>query len=577
MEINTFSTMLATCIVCISLSLLFLAACKLLDLPRLLLFWSAALGSYGIGLLLIFFRGLVPLITSPLVVNSFLIGCYALTWWGVSVYRERTPRLKTMLAMIMVFLGIIYHAAYITPSLPVRVVALRVAIICFLAGILASMIYKKGRLSTVERVVVAAFILDGVMRLSIVTLQLLHINDPSPLFDNRVVSVSTLFSMIGLTTVGVSLTLMTLENNVLRLKDALAESRRLSEQNQKNELRLQAVLEISQYNAPDIQSLLDFALQKVIDITESRYGYIYHYFEERREFELNSWSKDVMPDCKVMEPQSVYQLDKTGIWGEVVRQRQPVMVNDFETSHPLKKGYPQGHVHLTRFLSVPVFDNDRKIVAVVGIANKAAPYTETDQLQLSLMMDGVWKIVRRLELELELAAASRQWQTTFDSVSDGICVLDQQHRILMSNNAMCRLFNTDREQLKGRHCWEIVHGTDHPLEGCPVIRMQQTGHHESLELDLGDKTYEVIADPVFGDNGELIGAVHTVRDITTYKLAQQAVRNANIELEKRVVQRTSELTAKTAELERMNKVFVGRELRMRDLKAELEKLEGRQR
>ncbi|HCS77289.1 MAG TPA: hypothetical protein DIW05_06160, partial [Syntrophaceae bacterium] len=45
------------------------------------------------------------------------------------------------------------------------------------------------------------------------------------------------------------------------------------------------------------------------------------------------------------------------------------------------------------------------------------------------------------------------------------------------------------------------------------------------------------------------------------------------ELEKRVALRTEELSAKTAELERINRVFVDRELRMRELKKRMAEME----
>jgi len=89
-----------------------------------------------------------------------------------------------------------------------------------------------------------------------------------------------------------------------------------------------------------------------------------------------------MKECTIANPQTCYELDKTGIWGEAVRQRKPIIVNDFPAEHPLKKGYPEGHAPLSRFLTVPVFNEDQ-IVAVVGIANKARDYDESDVLQLT--------------------------------------------------------------------------------------------------------------------------------------------------------------------------------------------------
>jgi len=55
--------------------------------------------------------------------------------------------------------------------------------------------------------------------------------------------------------------------------------------------------------------------------------------------------------------------------------------------------------------------------------------------------------------------------------------------------------------------------------------------------------------------------------------AEEEVKKMNWELEKRVVERTEDLLAKTAELERLNRVFVDRELKMRELKARIAEME----
>ena len=193
-----------------------------------------------------------------------------------------------------------------------------------------------------------------------------------------------------------------------------------------NEARLESLLKINQHPANNIQELLDFALEEAISLTGSKIGYIYFYEEGKKQFILNSWSKEVMNQCAVREPQTIYELDKTGIWGEAVRQRKPVMINKFDAPNPLKKGIPEGHAPLQKFLTIPVFSKD-EIVAVVGVANKTIDYNESDVRQLNLMMDAVWKVVQRMKSEeiikesesrlrrAELASKSGNWELHLDT------------------------------------------------------------------------------------------------------------------------------------------------------------------
>jgi PAS domain S-box-containing protein len=296
-----------------------------------------------------------------------------------------------------------------------------------------------------------------------------------------------------------------------------------------NEARLTGILGISQYHAASSQDLLNYALEEAIALTASKIGYIYFYDDATQQFTLNTWSREVMRECTIAEPQTIYQLERTGIWGEAVRQARPIVVNDFHAPHPLKKGCPAGHALLHKFLTIPVL-SDNRIVAVVGVANKASDYVDADVLQLTLMMDAVWKIVERRRVEEEVQAAAHKWRTTFNAITDGVCLLDPDGIILQCNQGMTNLMDKAFADILGRHCYEVVHGTSQPIQDCPLVRMRESRQREEMLLPMGGRWYKVGVDPILDEAGNLMGAVHIISDVTQLTETERSLYRRNEEL-----------------------------------------------
>ena len=198
----------------------------------------------------------------------------------------------------------------------------------------------------------------------------------------------------------------------------ISERRRAEENTKRNEARLASLLKISQHPAESIRDLLDFALDEAIALTGSKIGYIYHYDETKKEFTLNNWSKGVMNECTIIEPETVYQLEKTGIWGEAVRQAKAIIINDFHAPHPLKRGYPEGHAPLHKFMTVPIVVENH-IAGVVGVANKETDYDDADVRQLTLLMAFAWKIIDRRRYEDALRESEELYRSLFENMLNG--------------------------------------------------------------------------------------------------------------------------------------------------------------
>ncbi|MBA4358910.1 MAG: hypothetical protein C0405_14415, partial [Desulfovibrio sp.] len=226
------------------------------------------------------------------------------------------------------------------------------------------------------------------------------------------------------------------------IKD-ITQAREREEADRLRGIRRSALLRLHEMHAASRQELLDFALEQLLLLTDSPLGYIYAYDETRRQFILHSWSQGVMELCAVQDKMTVYDLDATGIWGDAVRLRQPILLNDFAAPDPRKKGCPEGHVQLSRFLTLPVIRAGR-VVAVVGLGNKTAPYTEEDLTQVRLFTDGLWSVLERQEAVAQLSAVSARYRDLAsllrlmcDNVPDMIWAKDLDRRFLFANKALC--------------------------------------------------------------------------------------------------------------------------------------------
>ncbi|MBV5313542.1 MAG: PAS domain S-box protein [Prolixibacteraceae bacterium] len=118
------------------------------------------------------------------------------------------------------------------------------------------------------------------------------------------------------------------------------------------------------------------------------------------------------------------------------------------------------------------------------------------------------------------------WHSTFNAVEDAICIIDNDQRIVRCNRAMQKLTGNNDGNLIGKHCFAVVHGTEHPLTECPIIKMRQTLQRESVELKLGEQWFDVTVDPLFGTDKQLSGAVHIVRNITTRKQTEEKLQES---------------------------------------------------
>src|SRR5262249_40519811 len=112
---------------------------------------------------------------------------------------------------------------------------------------------------------------------------------------------------------------------------------------------------------------------------------------------------------------------------------------------------------------------------------------------------------------------AREWQTLFDSVSDGICLLDRQGRVRRCNRALADLLGRPITAILGQpypELWrDVLRGAEAPvwLDNLDARRRLDE------EAPLGERWYRVSIDPVVDEQAAVCGALHRFADITERK------------------------------------------------------------
>jgi PAS domain S-box-containing protein len=182
-----------------------------------------------------------------------------------------------------------------------------------------------------------------------------------------------------------------------------------------NEMRLAALLNLYEMQELPTRQVCDFVLEASLPLTGSEIGFMGFLNDDESQMTIHSWSKSVMAQCKIHEKPIVFAVAEAGVWGEAVRKRRPVIINDYKSS-PLKKGIPAGHVAISSFMAVPLFDKE-KIVIVAAVGNKRQDYGEQDVRQLQLLIEGMWQIIKRREAEDDLIQQAAMIRHFTNSVS----------------------------------------------------------------------------------------------------------------------------------------------------------------
>jgi PAS domain S-box-containing protein len=149
-----------------------------------------------------------------------------------------------------------------------------------------------------------------------------------------------------------------------------------------------------------------------------------------------------------------------------------------------------------------------------------------------------------------------------ESTGEGMFGVNLDGRCIFINAAGARMLGYEPAEVIGRNMHELIHhtradGQPYPESDCPIFNAFRQGQSCRIDNEVlwrRDGTSfpaEYTSHPVV-DNGQVMGAMATIVDITPRKLAADALRRAKEELEVRVEERTRELSEALSQVRKLS-------------------------
>lgn len=229
-----------------------------------------------------------------------------------------------------------------------------------------------------------------------------------------------------------------------------------------NSIRMKAMINLYEMSGRKLNEITDYALEQLVLITGSKIGYLAFLNDYEDVFTMHSWSRTAMKKCEIENKPIVYPLKTTGLWGEAVRQRRPIITNDYSAPNSWKKGYPSGHVPLKRHMNVPIFDGN-KIMLVAGVGNKNSAYHDGNVNQIRMLMNFLWSIIKHQKADESLKESVNEKEVLLREI---------HHRVKNNLQVISSLISLQSDFIKDTEAKQVLKDTHSRIGSMALIHQK---------------------------------------------------------------------------------------------------------
>ncbi len=133
-------------------------------------------------------------------------------------------------------------------------------------------------------------------------------------------------------------------------------------------------------------------------------------------------------------------------------------------------------------------------------------------------------ITRRKRDEEAIERAKKEWEATFDAITDPLFIHDSEFKLVRANSAYQVMAGMEFEEFIGRPYYEVFPKMDGPLRMC--LKAKELREEEEVSCPVTKRIFKVRFYPIKDVNGGYLYSVHTLEDITEAKKAEEHLRES---------------------------------------------------
>jgi len=192
-------------------------------------------------------------------------------------------------------------------------------------------------------------------------------------------------------------------------------------------------------------------------------------------------------------------------------------------------------------------------------------------------------VSERIKAETALKESERFLSEAQSIAHLGSYVWDISTGFWKSSKILDEIFGIDENYIRSFEGWADLIHPDWRIVMTDYVKNVVVGEHKKFEkeykiirqVDGRERWVYGLGDVELDKNNQPLKLIGTIIDITDRKMVEEELRKLKDELEIKVVEKTKELNERVAELERFHDATVDRELRMKELRDEIDRLKNK--